>query len=62
MTDIMNSLEIRFFEKDEIIVKEMDESLEILFVEQGYYEVGFEINNKQFYEILCGMSTNIGGF
>ena len=40
----------------------MDEALEILFVEQGYYDVGYEINNRQFYQIQFGMSTNIGGF
>jgi signal-transduction protein with cAMP-binding, CBS, and nucleotidyltransferase domain len=62
MKEIMNNLEIRFFEKDEIIVNEMDESLEILFVEQGLYEVGFEINNRQFYETQFGMSTIIGAF
>jgi predicted trehalose synthase len=50
MTDIMNSLELRMYDKGDIIAKEMDESLEILFVEQGTYEVGFEINNRQFYE------------
>ena len=58
----MNMLEIRFFKKNEIIVEEMDESLEVLFVEKGIYEVGFEINNRKFFESQFGMSTNIGGF
>ena len=40
----------------------MDESLEVIFVEQGLYDVGFEINNRQFYEARFGMSTYIGGF
>ena len=62
MTKIMNSLEIRFYEKNDIICKEMDEALEILFVEQGFYEVGFEINNCQFYETQFSISTIIGGF
>lgn len=62
MKKIMNMLEIRFFKKNEIIVEEMDESLEVLFVEKGIYEVGFEINNRKFFESQFGMSTNIGGF
>jgi hypothetical protein len=62
MKEIMNSLEISIYEKGEIIVQEMDESLEVFFVEQGLYDVGFEINNRQFYEARFGMSTNIGGF
>ena len=62
MIEIMNALEIRIFEKGEIIVNEMDESLEILFVDQGFYEVGFKINNKTFFEAFYGMSTTIGGY
>lgn len=62
MTEILNSLEFRSYDKDEIIIKEMDESLEVIFVEQGLYEIGFEINNRQFYESRFGMSTTIGGF
>ena len=33
MEQIMNDLEIRFYDKGEIIVNEMDEALEVLFVE-----------------------------
>ena len=62
MKEIMNSLEIRIYERNEVIVEEMDESLEVLFVEVGLYDIGFEINNRQFYEVRFGMSTNIGGF
>lgn len=40
----------------------MEESLEILFVYQGKYDVGYEINKKAFYRRQFGPSTIIGGF
>jgi hypothetical protein len=40
----------------------MTESLEILFVEKGFYKVGYEINKKEFLRRQFGPSTNIGGF
>jgi predicted trehalose synthase len=42
----MNSLEPSFYMKNEIIAKELDESLEVLFVDKGRYEIGYEINKK----------------
>lgn len=62
MISLMNSLETRFFNKGELINNEMEECLEIIFVELGMYEIGFEINKKQFMSIRFGMSTIIGGF
>ena len=50
MLSLMNLLEVRCFVKGELIANEMDESLEILFVESGIYEVGYEINKKLFFE------------
>ena len=46
--DMMNSLEIRKYNRGEIICNEMEESLECLFVERGKYDVGYKINNKLF--------------
>ena len=62
MLSLMNLLEVRCFVKGELIAEEMDESLEILFVELGIYEVGYEINKKLFFERHFGPSTVIGGF
>lgn len=49
MINILNALEFRSFKPDEVIYNEMDESLEVLFVFQGKYDVGYEINKKAFY-------------
>jgi len=62
MISIMNSLEMRFFDKNEVIAKEMDEANEIIFVDNGYYDVGYEINKKKYMRRTFGESTTIGGF
>ena len=46
MVGFMNSLETRFFVKNEIIAHELEECLEVIFVESGLYEIGYEINKK----------------
>jgi len=62
MKCILNSLEVRQFKPEEFIAIEMEESLEILFVEKGRYHVGYEINKKQYFRRMFGHSTIIGGF
>ena len=62
MTLIMENLEIRKYEKGEIIIKELDECLEVLFVLEGTYNIGYEINKKIKYRKQFGFSTIIGGF
>ena len=57
----MNHLEIRFYKRNTVIAAEMDECTEVLFVEQGYYKVGYRINNNDYYRRRFGMYTNIGG-
>ena len=46
MISFMNSLETSFYFANEIIAKELDESLEVIFVDKGRYEIGYEINKK----------------
>jgi len=42
----MHILEIRKFYKGEIIAKELDECNEAIFVMEGRYNIGYEINKK----------------
>ncbi len=42
----MHALDIRFIQKGEIIAKELDECMEFLFVMEGRYNIGYEINKK----------------
>jgi hypothetical protein len=43
-------------------VKELDECNEVLFVVDGRYNVGYEVNKKVRYRKQFGCSTLIGGF
>ena len=62
MLNLLKTLEIRFFKKNVLIAAEMDECMEVLFVEHGYYKVGYQINNRVFFRRHFGMFTTIGGF
>ena len=62
MLMLLNKLEIRIYQKNFLIASEMDESMEMLFVESGYYKIGYQINNRLFYRLYFGMFTTIGGF
>ena len=42
----MKNLHIRMYEANKIIVRELDECLEILFIFKGRYNIGYEINKK----------------
>lgn len=55
-------MEIRYYKKNTIIAAEMDECLDILFVDSGFFRVGYQINNQQFYKLRFGMFNVIGGF
>ena len=59
---MMHGLDIRFIKKGEIIAKELDECLEILFVMEGRYNIGYEINKKVHLRKQFGSSTMIGSF
>ena len=41
MTQIFRSLEIRNYDEGVYLTRELDECNEILFVDEGYYKVGF---------------------
>ena len=42
-------MDIRKIEKGEIIANELDECAEVLFIMEGRYNIGFEINKKIHY-------------
>jgi len=58
----MNSLEFRSYHQGKILINELDECLEIMFVEKGTYEIGYQINNKNRFIKKMGMFSNIGGY
>ena len=49
MIGIMSNFEIRHFQPQEMICYELDECLEVYFVMDGKYNVGYQINNTKFW-------------
>ena len=45
----MQSLQIRFYSPRTVINQELDEGLEVIFVENGKYDYGYEVNKKKIY-------------
>ena len=62
MITFLNLLEVRMYKPQEIIVDELSECDEMLFVESGVYSVGYLINNKIKIRKRFGATTVIGGF
>ena len=62
MIEILKSLEPRIFGDREIIYVELDEVNEILFIEQGDYDIGYEVNKTEKYKLRLGQHTVIGAF
>ena len=59
---LMKNLECREYKAGEVIIEELDECSEVLFVTEGKYDVGFQINNVKYWRRQFGHSTVIGGF
>jgi len=62
MVALLQSLEVRAFDPLETIITELDESAEVLFVTEGRYNVGYELDHKVCFKRQFGQSTQIGGF
>ena len=46
MLEIFENLEIRTIKIDDFIFKDLDECESIIFVQEGRYKIGYEINKK----------------
>jgi hypothetical protein len=51
MIQILSSLEVRYFKSKEIIARELEEAQEFYFVENGQYDIGYEINKVSHYRL-----------
>jgi hypothetical protein len=58
----MQILENRWFSPSEIIYKELDEVQDMIFVQSGRYNVGYEINKQAKLRLQFGQRTVIGAF
>lgn len=51
MSSLLRLLETRFFHRKDVIAKELEQSLEMYFVQKGKFDVGYEINKKIMYRL-----------
>lgn len=62
MTNIFEKLEIRQFPSGVYLANELDDCQEILLVDQGYYKIGYMVNNAEHMRLTFGPSTRIGTY
>ena len=62
MVKLMQNLEVKRISAGDTFVHELDECPEIVFVMDGKYDVGYQINNVKYFRRQFGHSTVIGGF
>ena len=62
MVLLMQNLEVRKISAGSHFITELDECPEILFVMDGKYDVGYQINNVKYFRRQFGHSTIVGGF
>ena len=62
MIKTLKYLEPRFLQKSEIICEELDEVDEILFIEKGEINYGYEVNKQKFFKMRFGARSVIGAF
>ena len=62
MIEILQNLEPRFESKDTVLFLELDEIHEVIFVEQGKVDVGFELNRRRKFAIRFTDKVMIGSY
>lgn len=62
MIEFMKLMEARLFEPREVILKELEECNDIIFVQEGSYNIGYEINYKILLRYRFGARTYVGAF
>ena len=62
MMQILQKLEPRYMSKNQMIFEELDDINEIIFVQQGQVDIGYEVNKKKKFVIRYINKTLIGAF
>ena len=62
MMSILRKLEPRHYKKMTILVNELDENMEVVFIEKGQIMVGYEINKQKRYCLRYEDKCIIGAF
>jgi hypothetical protein len=62
MVSLLQKLEVRQILPREVMFKELDEPMEFYFIQQGKYDIGYEINKIVRYRLQFGPRTLVGAF
>ena len=62
MVQILRSLEPRIEKKDKTIFEELDDINEVIFIEKGQVEIGYELNKKKKYVLRYYDKSLIGAY
>ena len=62
MNMVLQGLEDRTYQKGDELIEELQECYEVRFVQEGTFDVGFEVNRKKYYKLRFGKSAIIGGY
>ena len=62
MIEVLRKLEPRKFGSREYINYELDEVNEIIFIEKGEYDIGYEVNKMEKFKLRMGENSVIGAF
>jgi hypothetical protein len=62
MNMVLIGLEDRTYQKGQELIEELQECYEVRFVQEGTFDVGFEVNREKYYKLRFGKSTIIGGY
>jgi CRP-like cAMP-binding protein len=62
MITVLQFLEPVMYTAGSYIFSELDDVNEVVFIESGMYDVGYEINKKVILKLRCPARTVIGGF
>ena len=62
ITGMFQQLEICVVEPETLLIGELEECNELLFVQNGTYKMGFAVNNRRYFRKLYKQGTVINGF
>ena len=62
MMDMLRNLEPRQLQANQILFKELDDINEILFVQKGTVDIGYQVNDKKYFVLRCKDKTLIGAY
>lgn len=62
MIDVFFELHPLQFVADQVIISELEEVDEMVFITRGSFKIGYKLNYKSYFKLQGGPGSSIGGF